>query len=586
VQKKTSITTRTLALSAAAFLFSTLLFFSGLLHNFELKAFDAFSRRLNPEKPDEKVVILKVDQQSLDALAGQGVTWPWPRQIYAPILAHMSEAEAVIMDILYTEPSSYGTEDDGMFSEGMAAAGNVYLPVFLTRSKRELSDEDREFLRALSVPEAQAPLSYESAILPIPALRPALKGVGNVTIPPDGDGVYRRTPLVFRMGDLHVPHLLLGYLLDRGYMDIREGEIFAGKRRVPLADGRLTLRYFREERPFTEIPAVDVLRSSLLEAEGQEPVIEKSFFEGKAVLVGLTAAGLYDLKPTSVTSISTGVHVHATALENLMNGNFMTPLSPLYTVLFMLLASLSITFVVLRFHSLAVTVPAFAGALLAMLFMPAALFRSGLYLHIIFPSLALVAGFILSAAYSYATEGRERRFVRRAFSQYMDERVVKHLLENPDLIQPGGQKKRVTVFFTDIAGFTTISERLPAEETAGMLHRVLNELTEVIIARGGVIDKYIGDAIMAFWGSPLRGEQDERNACSAALASIARLGDINADFQSRGLPAIAMRVGIHSGEAIAGNLGSDRLFDFTVIGDTVNLGSRLRARSSRLRSSS
>jgi adenylate cyclase len=568
VQKKTSITTKTLSLSGAAFLLSAALFFSGILDNFELKAFDAFSRKLNPQKPGDKVIILKVDQQSLDALAGQGVTWPWPRQVYAPILTYMSKADAVIMDILYTEPSSYGTEDDAMFGEGIAEAGNVYLPVFLTNSKREFSEEDMEFLRALSVPEAPAPLSFRSAILPIPALRPSLKGIGNVTIPPDGDGVYRRTPLVFRMGDLYIPHLLLGYLLDGGHVHISEGGMFVGGRSVPLAEGRLTLRYFREERPFTEIPAVDVLRSYLLEAEGKEPVMERSFFAGKAVLVGLTAAGLYDLKPTSITSISTGVHVHATALENLMNGNFMTPLSPLYTVLFMLIASVSITFVVLRFHSLAVTIPAFAGALLVVLFVPAALFRSGIYLHIIFPSLALVAGFIISAAYSYATEGRERRFVRRAFSQYMDERVVKHLLENPDIIQPGGQKKRVTVFFTDIAGFTTISERLPAEETAGMLHRVLNELTEVIIARGGVIDKYIGDAIMAFWGSPLRGERDEQDACCAAIESIARLGDINADFQSR-------RVGIHSGEAIAGNLGSDRLFDFTVIGDTVNLGSRL-----------
>jgi adenylate cyclase len=269
VQKKTSITTRTLALSAAAFLLSAALFLSGLLDNFELKAFDSFSRRLNPEKPDEKVVILKVDQQSLDALAGQGVTWPWPRQVYAPILTHMSEADAVIMDILYTEPSSYGTEDDQMFSEGIAEAGNVYLPVFLTNSKRELSEEDMEFLRALSVPEAPTPISYQSAILPIPALRPSLKGIGNVTIPPDGDGVYRRTPLVFRMGEFYVPHLLMGYLLDQGHVNISEGGIHAGTRSVPLSDGRLTLRYFSAERHFTEIPAVDVLRSYLLEAEGE-----------------------------------------------------------------------------------------------------------------------------------------------------------------------------------------------------------------------------------------------------------------------------------------------------------------------------
>ncbi|HDO21781.1 MAG TPA: adenylate/guanylate cyclase domain-containing protein, partial [Nitrospirae bacterium] len=178
-------------------------------------------------------------------------------------------------------------------------------------------------------------------------------------------------------------------------------------------------------------------------------------------------------------------------------------------------------------------------------------------------------------AYSYATEGRERRFVRRAFSQYMDTRIVNHILSNPEFIKPGGQKRKITVFFTDIAGFTTLAESLPPEQTARILHTILNSFTEIIIGNGGIIDKYIGDAIMAFWGAPLKTGRDEINACRASIQCSNALDEINRSFRKDGLNEINIRIGIHTGEAIVGNLGSDRLFDFTAIGDTVNLASRL-----------
>jgi adenylate cyclase len=198
-------------------------------------------------------------------------------------------------------------------------------------------------------------------------------------------------------------------------------------------------------------------------------------------------------------------------------------------------------------------------------------------MNVISPLGSLISSFIVSIAYSYATEGKERRFIKKTFSQYMDGTLVEHVLGNPQLIKPGGQKRRVTVFFADIAGFTSIAERVSPEDIARILHTILNTLTEVIIERKGVIDKYIGDCIMAFWGAPLSTKEDELHACSAALRCIASLTEINRKFREEGFSEIAIRIGMHSGDAIVGNLGSDRLFDYTVVGDTVNLASRLES---------
>jgi adenylate cyclase len=243
----------------------------------------------------------------------------------------------------------------------------------------------------------------------------------------------------------------------------------------------------------------------------------------------------------------------------------------------MALLCLALTSFVLSHQNVVANLGFFSGVVLATTLLLAVLFASGRYLPITPQATALLAAMISATAYSYATEGRERRFVRRAFAQYMDETLVKHLLANPDLIKPGGQRRRVTVFFADIAGFTTLAERFPAEETARILHTVLNAFSEVIIAHHGVIDKYIGDCIMAFWGAPLATADDELNACRAALHCQEVLAEVNAGFRQEGLPDIAIRIGIHTGDAIVGNLGSDRLFDYTVVGDTVNLASRLES---------
>ncbi|MHB8882309.1 MAG: CHASE2 domain-containing protein [Thermodesulfovibrionales bacterium] len=567
---------KVLVLAGLSLLLSYLFVHTPILRSFEQKAFDQFSRLFNPDTVSDDIILVAVDQQSIDSLAKELVYWPWPRQVYAPLVEHLSKADAVFIDILFTEPSASGDQDDLIFSDALRAARNVYLPVFLTSDRRPLEQAETAFLKAIAAPAGTRGFGgFHSAVLPIATLRSAAKGAGNVTMRPDEDGVYRRVPLFFGLGDLVIPNFIMADLLGNRAIVMKDGLPAAGGSLVPLADDMLLLRY--SKKPFRTIPAVDIIRSYLDSRGSGTALYPEGFFKGKKVFIGLTAAGLYDLKPTAVSAVSTGVEVHATALENLLHRNFIRPLPPLYSFLFALLLCMAACHVVITYHRISINLAAFGLLLSVSVLVPAFLFRTAYYLQIILPVFMMSIGFTLSAVYSYATEGRQRRFIKRTFSQYMDRQLVEYVLRNPDMVKPGGQRQHATVFFADIAGFTTMAEQVPPEDVAKLLHCVLNAFTEVIIEHGGVIDKYIGDCVMAFWGAPVRTEQDEARACSAAISCINSLGRINDAFLADGLPEISVRIGIHSGDVIVGNLGSDRLFDYTVVGDTVNTASRLES---------
>ncbi|NJD55367.1 MAG: adenylate/guanylate cyclase domain-containing protein [Nitrospirae bacterium] len=557
---------------------SALLFLSGFLGPFELKAYDHMSRHLNPRKVSDRIVIVAIDQESISALADQDISWPWPRQVYAPLLEYLSEADAVFMDILFTEDSSYGMDDDKVFAEAIRKNGNVYLPVFLTDTKDELGRAEDELVQRISIQGlGAAAVSYRSLIAPLWQFGTAAAGLGNVMIKPDSDGIYRRVPLVFRTAGHEIPNFVLSCLINKKQVVVRDHALFAGGKKIPLADGALLLRYSAHPAAFRTVSASEVIRSRLASSAGKEPSLKKESFRGKNVFIALTAPGLYDLKPTAVTPVSTGVHIHATTLENLLGQTYLTPVKTPFTVLFMLAVSVLVTAAVFRHHSLHISAAVFLGTALAALAIPALLFITGLYMQVIPPLITAVLSFAGASAYSYAVEGRQRRFIKRTFDQYMDKTLVEHVLKHPEVVRPGGQKKRVTVFFADIAGFTTLAEQLPPEESAMILHGIFNAFTEVIIRNKGVIDKYIGDCVMAFWGAPVSSARDEISACRAALECMDALRELNASFAEQGLAPVSMRIGIHTGDAIAGNLGSDRLFDYTVVGDTVNLASRLES---------
>jgi adenylate cyclase len=322
-----------------------------------------------------------------------------------------------------------------------------------------------------------------------------------------------------------------------------------------------------------------VIKSAAQASHGLPPIYPPVDFAGKWVLVGLTAPGLMDLKASPVAAVYPGVEIHATLLDNLIQGDFLTILPPWALWTWTLILAAGVILVVLLSPKLAVTLAALVLLVLVNLTACVAAFRASWWADPVLPGIALGLSFSLAAAYSYATEGRQKKLIRGMFAQYMSETVINHLLQHPEKLKLGGERRRVTLFFSDLAGFTTLSERLAPETVVALLNEYLSCMTEIILEEEGTVDKFEGDAIMAFWGAPLDQEDQAIRACRAALRQVAALADLNREFTRRGLPPLTLRIGLHTGEAIVGNLGSSRRFDYTVIGDTVNLASRLEGLS-------
>ncbi|MCF8068053.1 MAG: adenylate/guanylate cyclase domain-containing protein [Desulfobacterales bacterium] len=550
-----------------------------IIKPFELKMYDLMTGYTAPEAEFKDIVIIKVDQRTLDAFENIGASWPFPRDFYELVLRILSEAEAVFVDIIFSSHSSHGHQDDLNFSEGISLAGNVYMALPLSKREKDLSENEIEFIERNSLEGGFSSVEkFNSAEFPISELRDVLKGAGNVSIDPDRDGIYRKVPLFSKLGKYDVPDLTFSYFVNRSRVDIRQGDIFIDGDRLPVTKEGLLIRYTKNLHPFEEISFADVFNAALdPEASTDSRNLSREFFRDKYVLIGYTAKGLFDMKPIPLNPRASGMVIHAAALENLLHKNFNKPMPTIFTCLIMgLIAFVSTAFVLVNRHLVANTL-FFILFTLIILLSSFLLLKNSIYMNTTGPLAALFLSFLGSVIYSYASEGRQRAFVRSTFSRYMDKTIVDHVLDNPSLVAPGGNREYATVLFADIAGFTTISEKISAEGTAAMLYEVLTEMTELIIKNKGVIDKYIGDCIMAFWGTPVSSNEDETMACLAALDCYRALAGINQKLAEKGIPPIDMRFGIHSGEVIAGNLGSERLFDYTVIGDTVNIASRLES---------
>ncbi len=569
-----------------------LTFLLGLLHVFrplEWKSWDARVQLLaDPSRASSDIVLLAVDQYSLDVFKKeQGLGWPWPRQIYASVLDFLKAggAKAVFLDLMLTEASTYGVDDDRLLAEAMIRSGNVLLPFFLSREEKEAAPVTEEVLARSARPrgtvptldstlgtsgrrkEGTVPLA-RSVTLPVDELAAAAVRMGNVQLVPDGDSVYRRLSLVFEYGGLVLPALPLALA--------EVADSVPDPAKIALdGSGKMILHFFGPEGTYKTYPIGAVINSQARLEDGLEPQIRPREFAGKTVLVGTTAAGLYDFRPTPFGGIYPGMEILATALDNIVHKSFIreAPASVTWVsaLVLALLAGVGTSMLkkIRHLAALGLALPAAAAAV--------SLFaaRAGVWVEFVAPAFAAVTSFIAASLLNYGIEGRQRRFIKSAFHHYLSPQVIDRVLDNPTLLRLGGERREISAFFSDVAGFTSISEGLSPEALVGLLNAYLSEMTDIILDLGGTLDKYEGDAIIAFWNAPVDQPDHALRACRAALRCQKRLAERREDFRNRYGHDVRMRVGVNSGPAVVGNMGSERRFDYTAMGDTMNLASRL-----------
>jgi len=358
------------------------------------------------------------------------------------------------------------------------------------------------------------------------------------------------------------PPLILK-IASYGVQGIQMGDIS-----IPTDEtGQMMINYLGPPKTFTHYPITDIINNR----------IPKGTFKDKMVLVGATALGIYDIRSTPFSSVCPGVEVHATVIDNILGQNFLIrpdwikSLDLLAIILMGVVTGLVIPRLNAAKGILFVICVFTAHILLSRLFFV----NYGLWFNITYPLTALIVLYVSHTIYKYMTEERERKKIKGAFTYYVSSSVVNEMLKHPEKLKLGGERKELTVLFSDIKGFTTIAEGLTPEELVNLLNEYLTVMTDVVFKYDGTLDKYIGDAIMAVYGAPLDSPDHPFNACQSALEMIKELKRLNEKWVGEGRQAFDIRIGINTGPMMVGNMGSKQRFDFTAMGDSVNLGSRL-----------
>ena len=536
-----------------------------------------FSQR---ETPSKQVKLILLDQASLDWGQKENAWgWPWPREVYGAISAFCKRggARVICFDMLYTEPSILGVSDDEALGQALRADTPAVLALMPGGSREMWPDYMQRPAMEIDLPTVG---ESKNLLFPVPEVAAGAAAVGHVVGTPDADGVFRRIAPFCRFDGIEIPALGLAAWraarTESEPVSTAAGQVRVGSKVIPLdRRGNAILRFRNRGGVSQAVPAAAVIQSELRLREGETPVLPPETFKNCYVFVGCSAPALLDLRPTPVNPKSPGVVLHAAFVDNLITDSFIAdataPVVILGVMAAALAAAISLTYGG-KWWQAGPLSTVWVGAPMLVGF---AAYAKGWWWPVAAQEMAAVMGLVGALAMNYWAEGRQKAFIKQAFRHYLSGEVIEKIIRDPKHLQLGGEKRELTIMFTDLAGFSTFSERLGPVELTTLLNDYLSEMTDIILEEGGTLDKYEGDAIIAFWNAPLAQSDHAVRACRAALRCQRRLAELREVYQQRTGAALRMRVGLNTGEVVVGNMGSRKRFNYTILGDAANLASRL-----------
>ncbi len=584
----------------------------------ELRAYDVHFLTRGSIPPGGEIAIVSIDQKSIDALG----RWPWPRRRIAELVDRLRSysAKVVAFDVVFSEPdessgvsvirnlkqrlngrdvkavletAERNADNDGQFAQALKKNPSVILGYFFFMSQDELVHlkSKSEKFAEYQIPSRFTSVRYldqqtHELTIPkgfavernIPSLAAVARDFGYFNIIPDGDGTVRWVPLAIDYNNEVYPHIALEAvrkylgtpLLVLNAAEYGVDSIHLGNKTIATDErGRLLINYRGGERTFPYYSASDVI-------EGKIP---DNALKDKIVLVGATAIGIYDMRVVPYSGTFPGVEIHANIIDNILRDDSIS--RPDWIMLFdlamIILSGILLSWIMSRVG------PLFATIFTLVLVAGYVLVNQFIFVHWrvwlteVYPVFTII--FVSSGVttYRFMTEEKNKRQIREAFSRYVSPSLVSDILKDPKKLVLGGEERRLTIFFSDIRGFTTLSEGLTPQILVKLINDYLTPMTDIVLKNGGTVDKYMGDAIMAFWGAPVWQEDHAVRAARTSLDMIEKLRQLQKEWGEKGLPKIDIGIGLSTGNVTVGNMGSRLRFDYTVMGDSVNLGSRLES---------
>ncbi len=566
----------------------------GLVQTIELKTYDLrVAATARPLASAENIVLVWIDDDSIRRMEPLVGRWPWPRLVHATAIDYLSAAGAKVIayDILFPERDIRkfmvgdvewtGDESDAALVESTRKAGNVVHAA--EASSDELNDPTRAIAENLDAPALNVRIPSPGCIQVRPLLRPpfaalaqASRGIGHTLFTIDPDGPVRRIAPVVQVGERTIPSLALATTMAAGAVVNAEARLDGGQC-ASLVPWRGPALNANGHPTFTSYSFYDVFYSQQQILEGLTPGIDPALFKDRIVVIGGNGQGLKEVFTTPFPAGEiNGPEVHASVIDGLLAGRAIAPVAPWVGIALTIAPALLVAAIGLFTNAWGTGVASLL-VLGATAWFSVAQFAGGTWIPMTVPSLAVVLAFVGDLAWKYVVEGREKRQVKKLFSRYVSKDVYDQLVADPSLAALGGARRHMTVLFSDVRGFTAMSEQGSPEQVVAQLNQYFSRMVSVVFEHRGTVDKFVGDMVMALYGAPLDDHDHAEHAMQTALAMAKALGELNAEWQSQGRPTLDIGIGINTGEMVAGNIGSDTIMSYTVIGDAVNLGARLES---------